>query len=786
MPIQDEITVELNDDAVSTDSSSQDLESTGQVAVVPNYLVDQNWRIIFVDDINNGTIDEDYILPETPVEFSRVEDFVCQINRSISEIKKVWSEYIISWTFFSQNNNASNFGNIVQYLLPIDQDSGFPDTTFNCRNGLNNRPASICQTPTGYAMVGAWAFGFTNYQWNIIVGILKIDANGDYDTDTSLFGLWLTSSTSASSMDILGCLSDGALILCGSAAITYNGVTYGRLIKIKTDGTVDSTFNTNIWTWPDASCGVLVNSDDTMYIYGTFQNFNGVSKKRIIKLNADGTVDATFDVGTGFGGTVHRLESNWTNIYAVGAFTTWKGATHNRIVYLDNTWSVVAGRAPVSWASATVYFVSISGTDLYILGDFTTYDGVGAVRVAKIDSATGTIITSFVSTVWLSLLSTTSWRIFSTSTGVIIVPWNFSQASRAGVAIPWGIIKVSPLWASLFTYNGGFDNHQTIYSNRFWSKIFCSNIWVYAGLHNYNWKSIQNCIWVSIEDAKNVTPYYRDRSRTTWNHFYTAAIWWWYFVTKTAGDVRKFYTNWSLDSTFVPPTFVSANNTKILCLSSTVVVVVWSFSTVNWISKQGVVGLDMAGAISSSFNVWVGVSSWWNVYGTILLASWKVLIFGDFTSYNGHTTKNIARINTDWSPDTSFVSTISLLAYRVAEDTDQTLWIWSISSPYTILHLSAVGADLSFPAPVLNNRVEAIMIHKDKIHVWGTFTTVWWSSSQYYAVINKDGTVYHLAGTDFNSTTVFDLLSDWDFVLAVGNFTTYQWDTVNRVVKINV
>jgi len=70
---------------------------------------------------------------------------------------------------------------------------------------------------------------------------------------------------------------------------------YGGLRRINTDGSWDSTFFVSV-TRPTA---MAVQPDGRILVVGQFTNINNISRPGIARLNADGSVDTTFDPGSG-------------------------------------------------------------------------------------------------------------------------------------------------------------------------------------------------------------------------------------------------------------------------------------------------------------------------------------------------------------------------------------------------------------------------------------------------------------------------------------------------------
>jgi uncharacterized delta-60 repeat protein len=172
-------------------------------------------------------------------------------------------------------------------------------------------------------------------------------------------------------------------ILVGGDFTGFNGmppVVRNRLARLNADGTVDTTFN------PDANNSVLslaVQADGKILVGGNFTGFNGmppVVRNHLARLNSDGTLDASFNPGAN--GAVYALAVQPDGkILVSGNFITLGGGgvgttTRNRIGRLnpdgtlDSTFNPGTNNIPYTLA------VQANG-DILAAGDFTTLGGGG-------------------------------------------------------------------------------------------------------------------------------------------------------------------------------------------------------------------------------------------------------------------------------------------------------------------------------------------------------------------------------------------------------------------------
>jgi hypothetical protein len=100
----------------------------------------------------------------------------------------------------------------------------------------------------------------------------------------------------------IGIQTDGKVVIAGGFTMVGGGGTgttpRNRIARLNADGSIDPSFN------PGADADVLavaIQSDGKILVGGDFTNLGGgtgtIPRRRIGRLNADGSVDAGFDPG---------------------------------------------------------------------------------------------------------------------------------------------------------------------------------------------------------------------------------------------------------------------------------------------------------------------------------------------------------------------------------------------------------------------------------------------------------------------------------------------------------
>ncbi|MBK8499226.1 MAG: delta-60 repeat domain-containing protein [Flavobacteriales bacterium] len=83
-------------------------------------------------------------------------------------------------------------------------------------------------------------------------------------------------------------------ILVGGAFTSINGSARTNLARVEWDGSVDTSFDPG--AGPNQTIrSVLVQPDQRIIIGGDFTNYASVPRKRIARLNPDGSLDASFN-----------------------------------------------------------------------------------------------------------------------------------------------------------------------------------------------------------------------------------------------------------------------------------------------------------------------------------------------------------------------------------------------------------------------------------------------------------------------------------------------------------
>ncbi len=209
----------------------------------------------------------------------------------------------------------------------------------------------------------------------------------------------------------------------------------------------------------------------------------------------------------------------------------------------------------------------------------------------------------------------------------------------------------------------------------------------------------------------------------------------------TRNGLARLNEDGSLDETFDPAAINSGWIYSILSLPDGKVMIGGSFSTMS--TFGGIARLNNDGTLDPSFNPGTGTNA---VNCMARQSDGKVVIGGNFTSYNGTTRGRVARVNTDGSLDTGFD-----------------------------------------PGSGANSYVEAICVRPSgKILVGGDFTTFNGTSCGHMVRLTTTGTLDPFnIGTGFGNVVSCIINGQWNSIIVGGAFGTYNGQALGGVVVMD-
>ena len=380
----------------------------------------------------------------------------------IYSMELIDNQIIICWWFTSYQ------GIDVKNIIRLNSDLSV-DLSFNLWNSLNSAIYTMALQNDGKVIVG-WPFN--SYKWSKVHRILRINTNGSLDTgfiiDSGEF-LDLQWSFYVSDIKIQ---SDGKVLFLGWFANSW--WKNKRIVRLNTDGSVDSSFNTNNILWESYAMRSMAIQQDGKILISWGWGHN------LIRLNSDWSQDNSFDADS-------RL---------------WQAININTIIIQDDGKILVEGSLPGSLpgkvirlntdGSIDTWFNIGNGFDLYwspegmvkqddgkliIFWGFSSFNDI-STRIIRLntDGSLDTGFTTNISTILWAGGSKYPNALALQADGKMIVGWGnsfFVRINSDGTIDTWfdGGSGVDSLWAI-----------RTIVIQS-WGKIFIG--WDFSSYNNY-------------------------------------------------------------------------------------------------------------------------------------------------------------------------------------------------------------------------------------------------------------------------------------------------------------
>jgi uncharacterized delta-60 repeat protein len=297
-------------------------------------------------------------------------------NSTVNAIGKIPNS---NQLYFGGAFNQYPSGTTRNRFVKVNQD-GTPDNTFQIGTGFNNTVNVIVVDPsTEKVYVGGL---FTNYSGEGINKLIRLNTDGSRDTSFNT-GTGFGGAGTGFIYDI-AIQPDGKVVCVGSFT-GFTGTSVGKIIRLNTDGSRDTSFQiTSGFTGPITSfnpVNVIVDSNNKILVGGQMTGFSTTSIGRFVRLNSDGTLDTAFqaNAGTGFDSFAYGGIHQLSNgqYIVCGDFTGYNGVTINRgITRINND-----GTRDTTWSGATVSNAILSSAmdsqqNIYVYGAFTNFGGV--------------------------------------------------------------------------------------------------------------------------------------------------------------------------------------------------------------------------------------------------------------------------------------------------------------------------------------------------------------------------------------------------------------------------
>lgn len=479
---------------------------------------------------------------------------------------------------------------IHHFAQPGSLDFSFnpPNANLGNGNGANGIVKSSVVQPDGKMII---AGEFTQYNGITANLVCRLNSDGSIDHTFN------SEATSSGAIEAIALQSDGKILIGGSS----NSSPYGYFRRLNTDGSIDMTFPPNLISngFYGMVKSIVIQTDGKILVGGYFDYYDSGIANRILRLNDDGSIDSTFNPGQGFNNGVRTIALQTDGKILVGGeFSSFDGTTSNRIVRLndngtlDNTFNTGSG------ADFSINdILLLSDNKVMVVGSFSTFNGSQLRKIVRLEN-NGTIDNTFINDLNNSIGSEI-YDIAIEADGHLIVSGDFQLS---------GSIPVCDI--ARLNSDGSLNNSLSACGNNIDGAIYHTTV---------------------LNDQKLLI-----------------SGWYIHFIL-------RLHPNGSIDGTFNPVFGVSGHINAITSTTSGKIIVGGRFRSYNGVDSQNIAQLNEDGTVDAGFQSGSGFSgSDASVNAICQQADEKIIIGGYFQEYNGIPAGNIVRLNSNGTLDNSF------------------------------------------------------------------------------------------------------------------------------------
>ena len=256
------------------------------------------------------------------------------------------------------------------------------DTIIIPQPGANNTVNATILDASGRALIGGDFTGYSATPRNRIARILTTGAND------ATFDPGSGANAFVSSITVYTNGVNNGRIFIGGGFTAFNGSSLNSVARLLATGAVDTSFNPGTGANGPARA-VAIDSNGKSLVTGEFTLFNGTARNRIVRLNADGSVDTTFAPGTGANGTVYSMVIQSDGKILIGGdFTSYNGTARARLARLNTDGSLDFAFDPGAGFNDTVFALTLDQSQRILVGGaFTQAQGVTRRGITRLTTA---------------------------------------------------------------------------------------------------------------------------------------------------------------------------------------------------------------------------------------------------------------------------------------------------------------------------------------------------------------------------------------------------------------
>ncbi len=663
----------------------------------------------------------------------------------------------VSWQTLKSDNMKTKIYFITLLLIAAftlngkAQVNGSNDHTFNPDDigfdsgaGSNDLIGTMAIQTDGKIVIGG---KFTSYNGTFRSGIARLNADGSLDTTfnpgTGIFG-----PSQLTSVRTIAIQPDGKIVIGGYFS-SFNGTSRSHIVRLNADGSLDTTFNVGTGASNSVET-VSIQADGKIIIGGSFVFYNGTSRRCIARLNTDGSLDPTFNPGTGTGSDGYIITTAIQadgKIVIGGDFNIYNGTARSYIARinsdgsLDNTFNV--GTVP-NYYSALTTVVQPDGK-IVVGGSFPSFNGIARNNIARFNTD-GSLDGTFDSGTGTDAKVRT---LALQTDGKIVIGGDFYFFNGIGRN---GVARINTDGSLDTLFNAGLSAGQSVMGTAL---------------------QLNGKIVIGGND---------------------------FFGLNNRHGITRLNTDSSLDTTFNPNSGANSTVYSSAIQSDGKIIICGTFNDINGVAIKHLARLNTDGSLDTTFNTGTGPN--YGVSAIAIQPDQKIIIGGQFNYFNGTAINYIVRLNTDGSIDPtlnvaarccSTVSSVIVNAIAVQSDgkiiIGGTLPYHNGTNDLNIMRLHSNGSvDNSFNVNMAPSHVNTLSIQPDgKIIYGGEYRTSLGVTQYYFGRLNTNGSVDYsfIRRKDPNNSVRTTAIQSDGKIIVGGWFTTFNETTTNSIYSIN-
>ncbi len=599
-------------------------------------------------------------------------------------------------------------GHIARLNTDGTVDNSFPGANVSAGGNVQ----TIALQADGKILIGG---SFTTYGGNALFGLARLNSDGTLDPGFNM-GTGLNGWVSAINVQ-----NDGKILVAGSFT-TYNGTLRMKITRVLTSGAIDPSFDPGVGPVGNLTA-LAIQSDGKILVGGVFTTWNGAAHRSLVRLNSDGTLESGYNTAAGTVGDVNclALQSDG-KVLLGGNFTAWGGTPRNRIARLSTAGLLDATFNPGNGPSNQVRTIRVLGTGkLLVGGDFGNYNGTNRQNIARVNTD-GTLDATFdpgtgaytrVNTVTVQpdgklVLGGSFPRyngigrrnfVRTTADGVL----DAGYATNTGANDVVFDCKLQPdgkvLIAGEFTLVNGIGRNRIARLNAdgsvdpTFAPLSGADAAVYSIALQPDGKILIAGEFTSVNGSA--------RNR-----------------------VARLNANGSTDATFVPGSGANSEAYNVLLQPDGKVLVGGAFTQFNGVAQGCLVRLNATGTVDNTFTTGTGLNA--ALQDFALQPDGRIVVAGNFTTFNGTPRSRIARLNADGTLDLSYNTGFDNVVRCLAFQADGKLVVgggFTLVNGYTrqsCARLNADGSvDTAFDPGTVNGSMLSVALLADGRIVFG-------------------------------------------------------------------